>query len=161
MASQSSIARADTDLYDTVHAAIVRALSEQQIATELYQSPTGAPVKASPADPFLCFSRRAIGDIICDGAKVGGSAQRRLKNSLIQHGSLLLSRSQFAPELAGLKELGGVEVDVGQLQTRIVALLSEAMGFEFVDSRISAEEAERASEIEAEKFAAAAWLEKR
>lgn len=160
VATKGSIARADMGLYDTVHEAIGQALREQQIETELYQS-VGAVPKASPADPFLCFSRRAIGDIICAGAKVGGSAQRRLKNSLIQHGSLLLSQSQFAPELPGLKELSGIEVDVEKLQRRLVDLLSEALGFEFVSSGLSAKEAQRAAAIEAEKFAATAWLEKR
>ena len=155
MATKGSIARADTGLYDLVHAAICRALAEQQIETTLYDAPVDSAPKASQADPFLCFQRRAVGDIICDGAKVGGSAQRRLKNSLIQHGSLLLSQSSNAPELPGLKELSGIEVDVDQLQNRLTSLLSEGLGLEFVDGELSAEEVERAKEIEAEKFGAA------
>jgi lipoate-protein ligase A len=54
---------------------------------------------------FLCFQRRSCGDIVCAGAKVVGSAQRRLGSSVLQHGSILCSKSEFAPELPGLNEL--------------------------------------------------------
>jgi len=156
-----SIAKAHTILYDTVHHAIRKALAEQGMEVELYESPAGAPAKASKSDPFLCFSRRANGDLICDGSKVGGSAQRRLKNSLIQHGSLLLSQSAFAPELPGLKELSGIEVDSDRLQSRVTELLSQSIGYEFVTSKLSNTEATRAAAIQSEKFNDNSWLNKR
>lgn len=56
-------------------------------------------------DPFLCFQRRSVGDLICAGEKILGSAQRRHGNALLQHGSMLLARSCNAPELPGLADL--------------------------------------------------------
>ena len=63
------------------------------------------------ADAFLCFQRRSDGDLVTRGFKILGSAQRRLKHSLLQHGSLLLGQSAFAPELPGLLELGGKQIE--------------------------------------------------
>jgi lipoate-protein ligase A len=144
-----------------VHHAIRKSLAEQGVAVSLYETAADETVKASKDDPFLCFQRRAIGDLICDGAKVGGSAQRRLKNSLIQHGSLLLSKSEFTPELPGLKEQSGVEVDAQRLIDGVRQQLEETLGITFVADETSANEQTRAHEIEAEKFGSAQWLEKR
>ena len=160
IATKRSIAKADSGLYDTVHLVIRQALAEQGIQVELYESPS-AKLKASKDDPFLCFQRRAVGDIICDGAKVGGSAQRRLKNALIQHGSLLLSQSEFAPELAGLKELSGTKVDEQRLIESVTNQLADSLGVDFLVGEVSNGEELRADEIEAEKFGSVEWLQKR
>ncbi len=161
IASGGSIAKANAVLYDTVHLAIQSSLKGQGINVSLYETRKGEDVKASKADPFLCFQRRAVGDLICDGAKVGGSAQRRLKNALIQHGSLLLSQSKFAPELPGLKELSGNIVDVDQLIQGITQQLAKSFSVEFVLGHILDAELSLAEDIEAEKFGAIQWLEKR
>ncbi|GAB4132414.1 MAG: hypothetical protein Kow0040_13110 [Thermogutta sp.] len=61
--------------------------------------------------PFLCFLRRSPGDILvksADGAfetKIVGSAQRRERGAVLQHGSILFAQSPFTPELPGLREL--------------------------------------------------------
>ena len=161
MTTSGAIAKVNTILYDTVHFAIRTALAEQGIEVELYTAPDGAAVKASKADSFLCFQRRAVGDIICNGVKVGGSAQRRLKNSLIQHGSLLLSQSAFAPQLPGLHELSGVKVDEVKLIESVKTLLAKSMEVEFRLDQLSVKEQSRAKEIEAGKFDDTEWLNKR
>ena len=48
-------------------------------------------------EPFLCFQRRSPGDVLVGGVKVAGSAQRRCRGAVLQHGSLLLARSPAAP----------------------------------------------------------------
>jgi len=161
IATEGKLAKANAGLYDIVHHAICTSLAEQGIEVGLYEAPSGSAVKASATDPFLCFQRRAVGDIICEGAKVGGSAQRRLRNALIQHGSILLSQSAFAPELPGLKELSGIEVDSEKLTEGISNLLAQAFGTQFKLSRLPAFEKDRAKEIEAEKFGSADWIGKR
>lgn len=96
-------------LYDAMHAAMAAALAEFGIAARLHVPSAADP----PADAFLCFSRRAPGDLVAappgnagadpsrtdsstavestalDG-KIMGSAQRRLGTAVLQHGSLLL-----------------------------------------------------------------------
>ncbi len=108
---------ASKELYDTVHAALVSGLQSLGWAASQWTKPcaVAADAKGSdepiacggskPAEPLLCFQRRSCGDIVCEGYKVVGSAQRRLGSSVLQHGSILCSRSEFAPELPGLNEL--------------------------------------------------------
>ena len=67
--------------------------------------------------PFLCFQRRAPGDVLVAGEKVAGSAQRRCRGAVLQHGSVLLARSPAAPELLGLKELAAKTIPVEEFHT--------------------------------------------
>ncbi len=61
--------------------------------------------------PFLCFLRRSPGDILVRSAdrsietKIVGSAQRRERGAVLQHGSILFAQSPWTPELPGLREL--------------------------------------------------------
>lgn len=156
-----SIAKANAGLYDTVHLAIQNSLKEQGITVSLYEAPANETVKASADDPFLCFQRRAVGDIICDGSKVGGSAQRRLKNALIQHGSLLLSQSSCAPELPGLRELAGKSVDTARLIAGINSRVAQSLQIQFSPAELLPEEVSRAAEIADKKFASSEWTNRR
>jgi len=93
------LADAPTLLYDRVHAALVTLLNE-----------LGAPArvrgeKFSEPEPFLCFGRGDPRDIVLSGSKIVGSAQRRRKGAILQHGALLLERSAHAPEFPGLFDL--------------------------------------------------------
>jgi lipoyl(octanoyl) transferase len=107
---------ASTALYDSVHQSVVSMLRGQGLAAQLCQPNTRATAAATTATPtptastcgkcsFLCFERRAAGDVLVGDAKVLGSAQRRTTGGLIQHGSLLLATSPHAPALPGLAEL--------------------------------------------------------
>ena len=40
----------------------------------------------------LCFLHHTPGDLVVEGSKVAGSAQRKMRGALLQHGSLLLRR---------------------------------------------------------------------
>jgi lipoate-protein ligase A len=77
-------------LYDALHSAMVDVLRDRAIAARL--SPGGTP--DGDGAPFLCFDRRAPGDVVVDvegrDLKIMGSAQRRLAATVLQHGSLLL-----------------------------------------------------------------------
>ena len=70
--------------------------------------------------PFLCFQRRAPGDVLVKGEKIAGSAQRRCRGAVLQHGSVLLARSPAAPELDGLKELTAQTISGRRIHTGVV-----------------------------------------
>lgn len=57
----------------------------------------------------LCFLHQTPGDLITAGSKVAGSAQRKLKGAILQHGSILLRASEHAPELPGVYDLAGIQ----------------------------------------------------
>jgi lipoate-protein ligase A len=63
-------------------------------------------------DPFLCFHHHTAGDLAMGERrhtrdKVIGSAQRKQHGAILQHGSILLATSPFAPSLPGIAELAG------------------------------------------------------
>lgn len=99
-------------LYRRTHGLLVETLAEFGITATLNER-TLVPLGG---EPFLCFQRRSVGDVLVDGHKICGSAQRRRKGALLQHGSILVAASSCAPELPGLKELGGKPLAIDDLQ---------------------------------------------
>ncbi len=89
-------------MYDGIHQAVIDWLAEYGL--EASQLPKSAVAKTKHP-PFLCFERRSLGDVILSDCKIMGSAQRRSRGALLQHGSLLLRRSEFAPTLPGIADL--------------------------------------------------------
>ncbi len=101
-------------LYDAVHEGLVAEMSARGVPAAL--SPGADRGAKAEGDPLLCFDRRATGDVvmpIADGrfnadAKILGSAQRRLRGAILQHGSLLLASNRFVAadvRHPGLEEL--------------------------------------------------------
>jgi lipoate-protein ligase A len=100
--------------------------------TRLGGSHSGRDGSALVGEPFLCFQRRTADDLIVGGYKVLGSAQRKGKRAVLQHGSLLLAASPLAPQLPGLRELGLPVVDDYAVESppavvRIAARLAESL----------------------------------
>ncbi len=95
-----------TSLYDCLHDAAVQWLNDCGLPAEKW-SPGDDNECALPSSgqPFLCFQRRSCGDVVCHHQKILGSAQRRGRGAVLQHGSLLVSRSHHAPQLPGVAEL--------------------------------------------------------
>lgn len=89
------------ELYDLVHAAIIAMLAARGVSLKL----RGTTEKQSP-EPMLCFSRRDSHDVVRDQHKILGSAQRRRRGAILQHGSLLLKASPLTPSQLGLHDLG-------------------------------------------------------
>ncbi len=93
-------------IYRGVHLAIVQGLREQGWEASLSEECTCTLARAERAkEPFLCYLRRSPVDVVVGGDKIVGSAQRRGKGGLLQHGSLLLRASRHAPELVGIFDL--------------------------------------------------------
>ncbi|MFO0897395.1 MAG: hypothetical protein U0836_08215 [Pirellulales bacterium] len=116
--------------------------------------------RATP-DTFLCFQRRGEGDLVVTGAKIAGSAQRRRHGAVLQHGSVLLARSEAAPELPGLAELADQTIDADQLRERWLARLAAQLELEFAPSALTDAERETAVELQRAKYSAAEWTYRR
>jgi lipoate-protein ligase A len=97
-------------LYDAFHQSLVDVLGSRGIVARLHP---GRGLQENDEGRLLCFDRRARGDLVVsgpspDGHKLLGSAQRRLKAAVLQHGSLLLETPRgvgAAAAHAGLFEL--------------------------------------------------------
>ncbi|MGV3486450.1 MAG: lipoate--protein ligase family protein [Planctomycetaceae bacterium] len=104
VASSTRRTGASAWLYETVHQCVIDALDPLGIVAARHGL---GPSITNVPEPFLCFQRRTTADLVVGGYKILGSAQRRGAYGLLQHGSLLLAASPFAPELPGVIELGG------------------------------------------------------
>ena len=76
-------------LYDVVHQAFARLLGRWGVPIT---SATHEARTSSHRGPFFCFERHSRYDLLADGRKIMGSAQRRARTAVLQHGSLILER---------------------------------------------------------------------
>lgn len=138
-------------LYHTLHQAVIELLSELGCKAELYDGPVFD-------SEFLCFHRRAVGDVISGEHKLMGSAQRRSKTALLQHGSLLLQRSEFAPSLPGLLDL---KINLAEVETSLASIFSAALTLQLVPTQLSDAEQRRTAEIAQQRFSADTWTHRK
>jgi len=117
--------------------------------------------KDSKSLPFLCFQRRSPGDVLVGPVKIAGSAQRRLRGAVLQHGSVLLGRSLAAPELAGLREVTGVRLRPAELAAAWACRLAEQWRWSWYEESFSATERLRAESLLAGKYADDRWTRHR
>jgi lipoate-protein ligase A len=112
--------------------------------------------------PVVCFLHQTPGDLLIGGSKVAGSAQRKMRGALLQHGSILLHRSEFVPHLAGINDRPGApNFAPEELAGLLAAAFAEDTGWAVVPGEWTAEERERTAAIRAEKYADRDWNEKR
>jgi lipoate-protein ligase A len=119
-------------VYRAVHLGLVSGLRELGLNANLAEECTCKIDGKSTNQSFLCFERRSPVDIVIDGGKVVGSAQRRTQFGLLQHGSILLRSSRHAPHLAGILDFLDAQTSTEQSCAGSYKDCSESVG---IDSR--------------------------
>jgi lipoate-protein ligase A len=166
-------------LYAAVHGCLVEALSELGIVAAVFQiSDSRFQIsdcefqipnlkseitnrKSQVATAFLCFQRRAPGDVLLGPDKIAGSAQRRRRGAILQHGSLLLRRSAAAPELPGLEDLAGRSLPRQTIQETWLHRLGRQLGLRWAEDSLSQRDYCRAEVLVRTRYAQPAWTESR
>jgi lipoate-protein ligase A len=143
--------------YRVFHEAARRLLRERGVPAKLHPDP--GPTTGD--EPFLCFFRRTAGDLVAGGHKLLGSAQRRSRDALLQHGSLLLKASALAPELPGALELGATLPDVRELAETWQRHVAHLLDVRFFSHGLTDEETDRAKFWAAAKFDDPTWTLRR
>ncbi len=131
-ATNQYLVRSPLDLYSDVHATICETLHQDGVNAVLADA---ASQKVSDA----CFANPVRSDVLIDGRKIAGAAQRRSRLGLLQQGSIQLEN--LGPDFA---------------ERFARALCPSARG-----RTIGDEIAMRAHEIAQQKYAQRAWLERR
>lgn len=156
-------------LYDVFHESLAAELRQRGVAAERHP---GRERSAGDEQRLLCFDRRARGDLVVrisahgpDGEKILGSAQRRLRGAVLQHGSLLLEPPPIAaPTHRGLRRLHP-EANDWELRSLVTAWLTRvaAAAGGSLDARGESFAASRAGPIAAAalRFRDPAWLARR
>ncbi len=88
------------ELYKLVHDAFITVFQRHGIMIEK----RGVSI-VRKQEPLLCFAREDEHDLVLHGRKVLGSAQRRRRGAILQHGGLIIETSAITPELTGLRNL--------------------------------------------------------
>jgi len=146
------LAREPHALYERVHEQIITILRRRGVAARR----RGADHPRSNAG-FLCFGRGDPRDILCGEWKIVGSAQRRRRGAVLQHGSLLLARSPHAAAFPGVLDLNsGLALEAefaGELAGEIARVLADGGILEnLTDAELS-----RAEDLEREKYLRLDW----
>jgi lipoate-protein ligase A len=159
-----SLGRHAADLYNAIHDSIVAVLAEHGLTANVVacggqsSSVAGCGARATNAEPFLCFARRTPGDVLLDGWKIAGSAQRRQRGAVLQHGSILFERSAFAPELPGIQDLTSIRLDRSDFARRLQNALSLRLGTGLTFEPPTSDLLNEAAAIEVSKFVTDHWL---
>jgi lipoate-protein ligase A len=109
----------------------------------------------------LCFLHHTAGDLLLGAAKIVGSAQRKSRGALLQHGSVLLAQSRHTPALPGVRELTGITLSVPAFGAAFTEQFARDTGWRWEPCDWSAAERRRIEDLAAAKYATAAWNDKR
>jgi lipoate-protein ligase A len=145
-------------LYRLVHDALVAELTGHGLPAKVHAS---AGTRRPAREPFLCFERRAEGDVVLADHKIMGSAQRRSHAAILQHGSLLLKRSPFAPSLPGLLDLADRPLDLDELLERWIGRIARALHLDVAARSLDASEREQIHCVAAARYATERWNRRR
>jgi len=151
-------------LYDAFHQSLVEVLFHWGVQAQLWKQPSELTAEQ---EPFLCFQRRSVGDVVVADSligsfKIAGSAQRRRRGAILQHGSLLLRASRVAPELPGLESVThGAPPSRHDCLNAWCAMLETKLGLRLTAGGLSPQEAARAQPLVADKYDSVKWNERK
>jgi len=166
-------------LYDTVHQAIIETLNRFLVASQAaYQAVSCRQTDGILADqqPFLCFQRRFVGDILLldktvdpadrrshrMASKIVGSAQRRRQGTILQHGSILLEQSPMSPELNGISEIADLKISTTDLLAALLDSLTIHFSCRFENNESLVEAvAPQIQNLKQKKYLDPGWNERR
>ena len=131
-ASDPAFSESSMSIYEKTHAAIGAALATNGRKTELAEI-------ASPKISESCFANAVRADVLIDGLKIAGAAQRRTRRGLLQQGSIQ-----------------NVDVPAGFEQN-----LATHLSVRCEAKTLNGDILEHAREIAVQKYGTAGWLRRR
>jgi len=138
-------------LYEVAHDAVIQCFKAQGIdANRDGKTDDSGPAKG----PFFCFSRRHCFDVLIGNDKVTGSAQRRTKTALLQHGSIILA-SRYAQQATASPDLPYNDA-VAALQKSFPATFAALTGLALRNDDWTVGELGKSCELRA-KYAESEW----
>ncbi len=146
----------DGSWLERMHALIAAALARLGVTARLH-----AAAQDGPFHGFLCFQHFTAGDLLIGSGKVVGSAQRRQHKALMQHGSILLAASPYAPMLPGIRELSGLDLPVAETCAAVQQELERQTGWTLTAADWTAAERRRVAELAEATYGQDTWNRKR
>ncbi|WKW11304.1 lipoate--protein ligase family protein [Pseudogemmatithrix spongiicola] len=120
--------------YDAINAILLDALTRLGVPA----APAERRGRPLAPDGAACFAEPNVGELVVDGRKLVGSAQRRDEHAFLQHGSILLADDQglvaalrgttAPPPAATLTQALRRDVDFDEVRDALIAALEHAVG---------------------------------
>ncbi len=146
------------NLYCLFHQSLAQTIED---LTQVKAQTCGQPTADGPGAPFLCFQRRAVGDLLIGEHKVGGSAQRRPSVGFLQHGSVLWQQSPVAPELPGIADLTGTNQSLEEFAAAWLLRLGEKLQATWQKDPLRDEELRTVEQLVQTKYGSTQWTQRR
>lgn len=142
-------------LYELAHDAVITCLSEVGIESwRGCQSDDSNAVRG----PFFCFARRHCLDVLVGERKLAASAQRRTRQAILQHGSIIFEQRFDQQPTATVRDTA--DLAPAGLATRFAATFAAQTGCR-LDPGQWAEPERRAIDELANKYVGDDWLRRR
>lgn len=145
------------DLYRIVHDAFIDILARYGI-TATYRG--GQDRGNAQRGPFFCFARTHRLDLVIGEDKLLGSAQRRVKNAALQHGSLILTRHFQQQPSAEVLSSSSNPFHLPTFIENLTTALCDSLSMTATHARITGEESQRMEEL-LEKYQGDSWNQQR
>ena len=152
----TSLAPLSDSLYSQFHSAFARALVTRGVPAQI-----GFTRNKSTSDEFLCFRRTDQFAVSVSGCKVLGSAQRRRRDAVLMHGSVILTTSALTPDISGLRELVGRTICTEEIAQLLTQAAETALGLQFESTALPQDIGTRAKQLADEKYRCPNWNAKR
>lgn len=165
-----------TEHYRRIGLALTAALQQLGLPVHFERAHRRPPASRLPASP-ACFSALARYEISVAGKKIVGSAQKRLRNSLLQHGSipLELNRTRLFQclqtpaehqadlireaytTMTAVNEIVPSSIPIPALHQALQKGLAASFGIAFIPDTLQSAEQRLAAELRTTKYATPAW----
>ncbi len=154
------LAHPSTKLYRAVHTAIRDALRSRGVSA-FRRADLASSQKSEPKRAFLCFTDTNQEDIVTVGVKIVGSAQRRRAGAVLQHGSLLLARSNRTPELPGVCDVADCSAEPIAWSDMLTEQIPVALGLRRLAVAVPEELRLQATVWEERRYRDPGWTDQR
>ncbi len=160
-----------SETYLMLSRAIMGAYTSLGIAAELAGKGEGHRSASSPMTRSPCFYSPSRHELVYQGKKLVGSAQKRQRNSFLQHGSILLDfdpnlllfatgqqPSMSLPERAtSIKEILRRKVSPDELIEKLAASFQKTLRLKLLTGELTSRERKIAQRLCEEKYSQDAW----
>ncbi len=132
------------EAYRRIHAAVAHALRQCGTVAEHQDDPGRIPSPHAPGN--VCFERPVRFDLLANGRKIAGAAQRRVRAGLLHQGSVLLT-------------FGDADAR-SSWRTCLDEQLPCALSVAYEERILTADEVSRANALAAVRYDTAAWTDR-
>lgn len=117
----------------------------------------GGKAERAEKPEFFCFRDRARYDIVVDGKKLVGSAQRRRREAFIQQGSIIVGTGPGLDDGACIERLLKEKVNFEDLCGCVIRGFEEALEIRFNPVKVTSAERKLAEELVIGKYSCPEW----